>query len=175
MSLKLDKRIKTITDIQSVTFGCNDWELHTKGYFANRIADFKDLSKCMYGKYVEYRYDDKCFLCEVDLSDGTSDRDWYTYFISEDTLNPIEKKYRPFTNEEFFNLFDAGKLHSIRKKNERGRFIITEVYFNDDCEKDKVYVKLNHCSAGFAMRYLVNNGYEYFDDREWQPFGVIDE
>ena len=81
-----------------------------------------------------------------------------------------EKKYRPFTNEEFLALFDSGKLHSIRKKNEKGRYVITDIYFNDD--EDTVFVRLNHCDAGAGMRYLVNNGYEYFDGKDWQPFGV---
>ena len=96
----------------------------------------------------------------------------WEFFLPAEWVKEPEKKYRAFTNEEFLNLFDAGKLHSIRKKNERGRYIITEIYFNDDCEKDTVYVKLNHCDAGFAMRYLVNNDFEYFDGKEWKIFGV---
>ena len=92
--MELDKRIKTITDIKSVTDGCHDWELmNKKGYFANRIVNFTDLSTCAYGEYTEYREHDQCFLCE-------NDKTYYSYFLPEDVLEPVEKKYRPYKMEE---------------------------------------------------------------------------
>ena len=45
----------------------------------------------------------------------------------------MEKKYRPFTNEEFIELFDLGKFHSIRKIDELyDRLIITNIYHSKD-------------------------------------------
>lgn len=169
--MELDKRIRDITDIQSVTDGCHDWEyMNKKGYFSDSITNFKNLNKCVYGEYKGYFPEkDRCFSA---LPNGDRVRFVYHYFIPEDALKPIEKTYRPFTNEEFFDLFDAGKLFSIRKKNKQGRFIITEVYFNDNCEKDKVYVKLNHCGAGFGIEYLLRNDFEFYDCKEWKIFGV---
>lgn len=38
--MELDKRIEALTDIQSVTNGCHDWQfMDKKGYFANSIMN----------------------------------------------------------------------------------------------------------------------------------------
>lgn len=168
--MELDKRIRDIADIKSVINSSKEI-IGKMGYLAKTIKDFKDLNKCKYTTVDNYKEDDECFCHIIKVTAGL-DATWYPYFIPEESLKPIEKSYRAFTNEEFFDLFDAGKLFSIRKKNERGRFIITEVYFDDNCEKDTVYVKLNHCNAGFGMGYLLRNDFEYFDGKEWKIFGV---
>ena len=138
-----------------------------EGYFADCLEEFTNVGR--YEKCMLLRIDEEAQQCFRDATD------YWDYFLPAEWVQEPEKKYRPFTNEEFFSLFDSGKLHSIRKKNEKGRFIITDVYFNDDYEKDKVFIRLNHCNAGVGMRYLVNNGYEYFDGKDWQTFGVLVE
>ena len=51
MSLKLDKRIKSIDDIQTILhFDVNC--IGCKGYFFDEFIQTKDLSKCRYGEYV---------------------------------------------------------------------------------------------------------------------------
>lgn len=173
--MELDKRIKALTDIQSVNDGCHDWEFMTKkGYFANSIFDFKELKRtCVYGEYDGYREHDKCFSCKVHLY-GTSDSDWFTYFIPEDVLKPEEpeKKYRPLTSEELLALFDSGKLHSIRRADAKGRFVITDIYFSDSSGTEEVYVCFDCCDVGYDMDYLLENNFEYLDDHEWKPFGI---
>ena len=118
--MKFDKRIKALTDIQSVTDGCHDWEFMTKkGYFADRIVNFQDLSKCEYGTYVDYREHDKCFHCEVNLPDGTTNYNWFSYFLPEDSLLPEEKpekKYRPYSLNEFLNEHEIGDKITYRHK-----------------------------------------------------------
>ena len=119
--MELDKRIKAITDIQSVTSILNNRDLDKKGYFADHIAEFKDLSKCMYGEFVEYREHEQCFLCEIDHYDGTFDHTYYRYFIPEDSLLPVEKpekKYRPYSLEEFLEIFGIGDQIVFRVKND---------------------------------------------------------
>jgi hypothetical protein len=141
-----------------------------EGYFSDYSGDFKNLKRASQGclKEVEKSADaDYPFFCG-------NEETYYRFFLPAEWVKEPEKKYRPFTNEEFLALFDSGKLHSIRKKNEKGRYIITDVYFNDDCEEDTVFVCLNNCGAGTGMRYLVDNDYEYFDGEDWQPFGVKD-
>lgn len=136
-----------------------------EGYFSDYHGHFKNLNRTTQGclKEVEKSGDDDYpYLC----------KQYYRFFLPAKWVKKPEKKYRPFTNEEFLALFDSGKLHSIRKKNEKGRYIITDVYFNDDYEKDTVFVSLNNCDAGVGMGYLINNGYEYFDGKDWRPFGV---
>lgn len=135
-----------------------------EGYVADCLAIFTNI-KC--NKSMLTAIDETAQSCFED-DDGVK----WDFFLPAEWVKEPEKKYRPFTNEEFLALFDSGKLHSIRKKNEKGRYIITDVYFNDDYEKDTVFVSLNNCDAGVGMRYLVDNGYEYFDGKDWRPFGV---
>ena len=135
-----------------------------KGYFGLHTSQFMDLDlcpKCVVDELKEIdEYDNSPFISAGGCC--------YSYFLPAKWVKEPEKKYRPFTNEEFLNLFDSGKLHSIRKKNVKGRYIITNVYyFNDEC-----FVKLNSDCGGFGMVFLVNNGYEYFDGKDWKPFGV---
>lgn len=138
-----------------------------EGYFAECLAEFAAIVLYM-KRAMLTAIDEESQQCFRDAADG----DYWDYFLPVEWVQEPEKKCRPFTNEEFLALFDAGKLHSIRKKNEKGRYIITDIYFNDEYEKGTIFVKLNHCNAGFAMIFLVNNGYEYFDGEDWQPFGV---
>ncbi len=138
-----------------------------KGYFGLHTSQFMDLDlypKCVVDELQKIdEYDNAPFISAGGCC--------YSYFLPVEWVKP-EKKFRPFTNEEFLNLFDSGKLHSIRRKNEKGRYIITDVYFNDEWEKGTIFVKLNSGGIGLAMRHLANNGYEYFDGKDWQPFGI---
>lgn len=164
--MKLDKRINHITDIRSVTSICSQWDLHKKGYFADRIVNFQDLSKCEYGTYSGYREHDKCFHCEVNLPDGTTDYNWFTYFIPEDVLKPVEKKYRPFTLEEFLKICDVGvQIEFKRKDNGEVKHAMFIGYAGDD-----VLIGIYR----YSLAYLFEN-YELFFMRHWQPFGVLDE
>lgn len=177
--MELDKRIGALTDIQSVTDGCHDWEFMTKkGYFADRLANFQDLSKCEYGEYVDYREHDKCFHCEVILPDGTPDYNWFSYFIPEDSLLPVEpeKKYRPFSLNEFLCRYAISDLISYRIKDcevvEQSMFI---GFQSNDDEEDipgNGYVLIGNCR--YSLKELFNN-YDLKAGGEWQPFGVIDE
>ena len=138
-----------------------------KGYFGTHTSQFMDLDLCPKCVVDELKKIDECDDSPFISAGGCC----YCYFLPAAWVKP-EKKYRPFTNEEFLALFDSGKLHSIRRKNEQGRYIITDVYFNDEYEKGTIFVKLNSGGIGLAMRFLVNNGYEYFNGKDWQPFGV---
>ena len=188
--MELDKRIKSLTDIQSVTNGCHDWELmNKKGYFADRIFDFKDLKRtCMYGEYAEYREHDQCFLCKIDHHDGTFDDTYYRYFIPEDVLEPVEKKYRALTLNEFLERFKIGEALYIRFKRDKAERVVVFVEYSTPPHKDEGNDTESVCLTGIehhnsvvclGMReyYLATlfDCYEYFDGKEWQPFGVIDE
>lgn len=188
--MEFDKRIKALTDIQSVTNGCHDWEFMTKkGYFANSIFDFKDLSKCEYGEYVDYREHDKCFHCEVILPDGTTDYNWFSYFLPKDSLLPEEKpekKYRAFTLNEFLEQYKVGKTVTFRLKKDghapekeclvEYTSMITgyETLPEDRDKPGKSSVLLGGCppislARLFEFYEIVN---EYYFPTVWQPFGI---
>ena len=187
--MELNKRIKALTDIQSVTNGCHDWEFMTKkGYFANSIFDFKDLKRtCVYGEYAGWREHNQCFSCEVILPDGTTDYNWFSYFLPEDSLLPeeSEKKYRPFSLNEFLNEHEIGDKITYRHKckEQPENFIRHKEMI---CGYQIIEGKANTPGEG-----LINLGGVWislqamFDDCEtpniylypevWEPFGVLDK
>ena len=173
--MELDKRIKALTDIQSVTNGCHDWEFMTKkGYFANSIFDFKDLKRtCVYGEYAGWREHNQCFLCEQ-----TGDQAYFTYFLPEDSLLPEEKpekKYRPYSLEEFSNIFKAGDLIVFRMKNDDevkcGMFTgyLTDVERIDDKTPGACEVMLGIFHYSLFSLY---EDFERFYNGRWYPFGI---
>jgi len=173
--MELDKRIKALTDIQSVTNGCHDWEFMTKkGYFANSIFDFKDLKRtCVYGGYAGWREHNQCFLCEQ-----TGDKAYFSYFLPEDSLLPEEKpekKYRPYTLEEFFNIFKVGDLVEFRYKDSDevkcAMFTgyITDVDRIDDKNPGSCELMLG--CFHYSLLSLFEEC-ELFLNGEWQPFGI---
>lgn len=192
--MKLDKRIKALTDIQSVTNGCHDWEFMTKkGYFANSIFDFKDLKRtCVYGEYAGYREHDKCFHCEVILPDGTTDYNWFSYFLPEDSLLPEEKpekKYRPYSLNEFLEQYKIGETVTFRLKKDEHileaecrveyKRMVTgyETLPEDRDQPGKSSILLGGCPPTGLARlfefYEIKN--EYSVPTVWLPFGVLDK
>lgn len=176
--MELDKRIDALTDILSVTAGCHDWELMTKkGYFANSIFDFRDLKRlCAYGEYAGWREHNQCFLCKQ-----AGDETYYSYFLPEGRLLPKEpeKKYRPFTLEEFLKIFDVGDQIGFRSKDngevKYAMFVgYTDDFFADNTDRSDGENDVMIGIYRFSLSYLFENYDLYFDD-EWQPFGVIDE
>ena len=168
--MKLDKRITIISDIYSVNDGCHDWKfMNQTGYFANHIEDFSDLSKCTYGKYTDYREQDTCFSCRSLASNGvTPEYDWFTYFIPEYDLKPEEpeKKYRPFTFDEFTKEFSLGDEIIVKRKDD-GK--IRHRLFIEYTEDEKEDIRLG--SFFFSFEELFNK-YELYTGEGWKPFGI---
>ena len=171
--MELDKRIKDITDIYSVTDGHRAYRvLNRKGYFANDINAFTDLKAyTYYGKFIAFKEADLCFMADYECLIGNPSNHNFRYFIPEDYLISEEKEYRSLTNEEFVKLFDSGKLHSIRLKDSSTqrleRLIITDIYV----QGDYLYAKLNSSTTGYSPEYFFSNC-EYLDGKEWKPFKV---
>lgn len=174
--MKLDKRIKDLTDIQSVTDGCHDWEFMTKkGYFANRIFDFKELKRfCAYGEYAGWREHNQCFLCEQ-----AGDETYYSYFLPEDSLlsEEPEKKYKPYSNELWTQYYDIGDIiHFRRKGNAIEHHMMFTGYTTEDGTDMTAYgigaIILGGNQYSFQTLF---ESYEIMIDDNWQPFGVIDE
>ena len=185
MSLGLDKRIKAITDIKSVTDGRPDRELMTKkGYFANSIFDFKDLKRtCMYGEYGDWRKHNQCFLCKF-LS---GDQAYFTYFLPEDSLLPEEpeKKYRPYSLNEFLNEHEIGdkityrlKLDKQSEKFIRRKDMICGYQIETgkaDVPGEGVINLGGMCVSLLAMFNIYETPNNYLYPEVWQPFGVVDK
>ena len=174
--MELDKRIKALTDIQSVTNGCQDWEFMTKmGYFANSIFNFKDLKRtCVYGEYAGWREHNQCFLCKQG-----SDTSYFSYFIPEDSLLPveIEKKYRPYTLAEWINQHEIGEVIHFRDKDYKQVCNVMYTGYvidhGEDVEDIRTTGRIMLINMGYFLEELFKD-YEICINGEWQPFGVIE-
>ena len=176
--MELDKRIKALTDIQSVTDGCHDWEFMTKkGYFANSIFDFKDLKRtCVYGEYAGWREHNQCFLCEQ-----AGDKAYFSYFLPEDSLLPEEKpekKYRPYSLNEFLEQYKVGDLVEFRRDGyeevEHAMFTGYVTAPDESGDKNPGENQIVIGAMRYSFAYLFEN-YELFYMGCWQPFGVLDK
>lgn len=168
--MDLDKRIKDDKrPLDCLDIAIAKTYIGQKGYFANCIQAFQDLGSTDYQLvYATLKeIDSQRVIAFTDDFDGES-----SYFLPDEWVKEPEKKYRAFTSEEFLNLFDTGKLHSIRQSDVKGRFIITDIYFSDECGKDEVYVCFDCDCCGYEMEYLLENNFEYLDGTEWKPFGM---
>lgn len=170
--MELDKRIKSINDIQTVV-SSNKKFIGKMGYLAENIGKFKDLSKCAYGEISVYREDDKCFCCLRKFTSGIHTT-WYPYFISEDDLLPKEpeKKYRAYTLKEFIGDMNLGLGPWIRMRpvgtNKECKFLYTGYRETEVGE----YICLGCYQFDFISLF---KNYEIYINGEWQPFGVIEE
>ena len=176
--MKLDKRIKALTDIQSVTDGCHDWELmNKKGYFAESITEFEDLKRCVYAEYIGYSEHER-FFHYWDEKDGKDYTHYARYFIPEDSLLPEEKpekRYRPFSLEEFLEIFGIGDQIVFRVKNaddiKCAMFTgyITDVERIDDKTPGACEVMLG--VFHYSLLDLFKD-FERFYNGRWWPFGI---
>ena len=179
--MELDKRIKVLTDIQSVTSGCHDEKLmNKKGYFAESITDFENLKKCVYAEYIGYREHERCFHY-WDEKDGKDYTHYARYFIPEDSLLPKEpeKKYRPYSLEEFSNIFKVGDLIVFKGKGccDEVKCAMFTGYITDVERIDDKTPGACEIMLGIFHYSLLDlfKDFELSYNGEWQPFGVIDE
>lgn len=160
--MELDPRIKALSDILT----CVDVEeakryIGQKGYFADHIDAFEDLNginKCR-DFDVLVRFD------EWELPFVADNIHW-RYFLPECKLKPAEKKYRPFTVEEFIHkVGDVGGCVRYRHKGapEVFRSVITEIMETGD------KVVIGNSTISFKGLFLE---FEYYDNGTWIPFGI---
>jgi hypothetical protein len=160
--MKLDQRIKSLSDILT----CVDVEeaklyIGQKGYFADHLDAFEDLNginKCR-DFDVLVRFD------EWELPFVAGNIHW-RYFLPEDRLKPAEKKYRPFTVEEFTRrIGDVGGCVRYRFKDDSEVFrsVITEI------RETSGFVMLGN--SLISVERLLSD-FEYYDNGTWKPFGM---
>lgn len=111
---KLDKRIKDVLDIQS-SARYDDSFIGEVCYFADSIWEFEDLESCNKGTLSEHIEDDYCQPGNFTANEFEGD-DYYGYFIPEKLLKPIEKKYRPYSLNEFLDEHEIGDKITFRLK-----------------------------------------------------------
>lgn len=166
--MNLDIRIKSISDI----FTCINMEkakqfIGKRGYFADCMISFEDLSQREL--YTLDRIDDD------EIPFVSSNVHW-RYFLPVDNLKPAEKKYRPYTLEEFLNegfevLNEGLEIVVFREKGNPS--MEYHVRYNGYRKCDNVYkVILGNISYMFSDLF---EDFERFYNGRWYPFGVKEE
>ena len=162
--MKLDERFKVLpfccfgTDKKAITN-----HIGKKGYFANLISSFRDIRFCQYGTLGCVLGDQQESFCMNET--GAI----FSFFIPEYFVKPKEKKYRPYTIEEFCN--EGFEVVVFRHKNDES--LEYHVRYNGYIKYDNgdVYLIIFGRKT-YPLNELFEN-YEYLDDDgEWKPFGV---
>ena len=164
--MKLDPRIKSLSDILTIFDIERAKEfIGQKGYFADSLYYFDDLESCYYDTLT-------------DACDGQGgpfhrrgDVSYQEFFIPESSLKPAEKKYRPYTLEEFKDTFPIGKPIKYRERGAeegRERYLILNGYWKS---KDDMYVYIGPFSYTFEDLCDAYE-WEFPFGGDWIPFGV---
>lgn len=167
-NFKLDKRINSIDDIQTII--CNNLGfIGCKGFFFDNFVQTKDLTKCKYGTLVDIDVvdnDDHCFKARDE--NGNDFVGYYRFFIPEDALKSIEKKYRPYNISEFVNQYSLGDEIIVRLKDKESISHKLFVEYDEDDEDDDM-VCLG--SVWYDLIELYDS-FEIYTGEGWKPFGV---
>ena len=160
--MELDKRFKVLPFCCFNAERCEKYINNLKGYFANRISCFSDINSCKYGT-LESVLDDQqesFYMSETEES--------FSFFIPEYFVKPKEKKYRPYTIEEFCN--EGFELVVFRSKNDES--IEYHVRYNGYVKYDNDVYLIIFGRKTYPLNELFED-YEYLDDDgKWKPFGV---
>lgn len=171
-NFKLDERIKSINDIQTIV--CNNLGfIGCKGFFFDEFIQTKDLTKCDYGTLVDINgdSDDHCFKARDE--NGNERIGYYRFFIPEKLLNK-KKKYRPFSLAEWIAQHEIGEVINYRSKS--AGVMCCHMYMGYAYGKDRDLTKINEGTitlgvASYSLQYLFED-YEIEVNGEWKPFGV---
>lgn len=164
--MKLDSRIKALSDILT----CFDTErakefIGQKGYFSDYLYVFTDLSDRAAGFLTAIRDQDYAFHQDEDGG-------YFRFFLPESSLKPAEKKFRPYTLEEFEDKFPVGRPIKFRVKAvPRPELFLFQNDTSRNTQIANVYVYVSTFQYDFDWLF---EECELYDDstRAWKPFGV---
>lgn len=175
-NFKLDARIKSIDDIQTIICNNNDF-VGCKGFFFDEFVQTKDLTKCDYGTLTDINGDsaDHCFKARDE--NGNDRIGYYRFFIPESLLKPVEKKYRAFTLAEWIEQHEIGEVIHCRNEHKQEFFVMYTGYVvdnGDDIQDTRTTGRIMLINMGYLLQELFER-YEICINGEWQPFGVLNE
>jgi len=175
-NFKLDDRIKSIDDIQTILCNNNDF-VGCKGFFFDNFVQAKNLTKCHYGTLVDIdvkNSDDHCFKAKDE--NGNELVGYYRFFIPEKLLKPVEKKYRAFTLAEWIDQHEIGEVITFRNRQGQEFHVMYTGYVIDngeDIQDNRTTGRIMLMNIGYFLENLFKD-YEICINGEWKPFGVIE-
>lgn len=181
--MELDKRIKegkrplTCFDLKEA-----EQFIGKEGYFAHEMEVFENLDSCYFSRLLGFDTCDK----SIPFAVANASRDC-EFFLPAEWVKEPEKKFRPFSLNEFLNEHEIGDKITYRT-----------CRFKDSKEQEFIRYKAMICGyqimegeANTPGKGFINLGGFWvslqvmFDDYEtpnsylypevWQPFGVVDE
>lgn len=173
-NFKLDKRIKSIDDVQT-GLHYDDSYIGKTGYFATDLCDLSDLSCCSHDTLAQIILDgagDDIFRTPHDVDDDN----WGSrFFIPDSLLKPVEKKYRPYSLAEWIDKHGIGDVVHYRSKKSKG-IELHHMYVGYACGIGK---NINEIGVGtltlgvasYSFDYLFED-FELFYNGRWMPFGI---
>lgn len=172
--MKYDLRIKDYHDIRCFASRNNRECLGKFGYFAEDISEFENLDKCVMGicffkdgeEFPFYRFDHA-------TRRPAHPEKAYPLFCPESVIKEEteEKKYRPYTIEEFCN--EGFEIIVFRERNYPSHE--SHVRYNGYRIYDDNVYKVILGNISYTLSDLFED-FEYLDsDGEWKPFGVEEE
>lgn len=174
MKLKLDKKIPN----PSCIFTCFDTEcaeqyIGKQGYFTSCYSNFSNINKLLKGRLTGI---DESLVSEkyhANVGNANVRKEYYSFFLPEDYLKPVEKKYRPYTLEEFQKIFTIGQPIKFRFtgiNTEKTLLLIGyEIFYEGN--NPEPYILIGY--ETFKLDELLEE-YEWqeSDSNVWKPFGV---
>ena len=167
--MQLDKRFKVLpfccfgTDKKVITN-----HIGKKGYFANTISYFSDIKFCKYGTLGSVLDDrqESFYMSETGET--------FSFFIPECFVKPKEKKYRPYTLQEFLQKIPIGKPIIFRQKGttKYEKCLIINGYSCEDWSGlPTPYICIGNIMYSLDALFI---DYEYKNDytEDFKPFGV---
>ena len=170
--MKYDPRIKNEHCIRD-PFNVETAEQYIgkRGYFTDDIFDFSNLDNCCDGMLVSVEADNSHpYYCGIS-DEGVIVKGNFSFFLSAEFVEekPKEKKYRPYTIEEFCN--EGFEIIVFREKN--NPLMEYHVRYNGYKKYDNVYnVILGNIGYTFSDLF---EDFERFYNGRWFPFGVKEE
>ena len=171
MKLELDKRIYEDRRIIFTCFTAEDAKKYVgqKGFFADEIHTYQDLD------FTDFGTLDRVDNDAIPFKSGSL---FYQFFLPAEFVKELEsekeKKFRPYTLEEFCGKFTVGRPINFRKKDNVGneQYLILNGYITvKEFDRTVHYIYIG--SASYILNELFSE-YEWqeLSTHDWTPFGV---
>ena len=103
---------------------------------------------------------------------------FFRFFIPEDNLKPVEKKYRPYTLAEWADKHEIGEIIHFSYKDGRQEFHVMYTGYviehGEDIQDVRTIGRIMLLGTAYFLEDLFEN-YVICINGEWQPFGVVEE
>ena len=165
--MEFDKRITDVSKIMNCFTTENAKRyLHTYGYFADHIEDFVDLDKIDKGELADINQEFKYTYYAYCI-------DKFKFFLPcafvADEEEKKEKKLRPYTLDEFLEIFNQGDVIRFRYKIDKSK--IFSLFLGYTIEDKNISIEIGHGT------YDLEELFKYYEwmrsnSEEYIPFGV---